>query len=246
MSPWIHSLANSVVYPFRDRRWLAKVWPLPLIALVPLVGLLAVVLLKGWRLAMTARLARGDESLPELDLARFLREGAVLWAFTFLYLFVPGVVCAALGIGGPLGFVADLLQIGTGGAREWAENEPSDWAWTLLVYLVWAVISLPVYQAGVVRYALGGSWRAMLNVPANLALFLREAPAFALFYLNWLALGLAITVTGALLALTGIGLPFVPAVTLWLYYSSTAHELGHLAAKVRDRARPDAYDVLAR
>ena len=50
---WIESLKDSVVYPFRDRRWLAKVWPLPLIALVPLVGLLAVVLLEGWRLAMT-------------------------------------------------------------------------------------------------------------------------------------------------------------------------------------------------
>jgi len=244
--PWIESLKDSIVYPFRDRHWLAKMWPLPLIALIPVVALLAVVLFKGWRLAMTARLARGDESLPELDLVRFLRQGAVLWAFTFLYLFVPGLVCAVLGIGGPFGFVADLFQIGTGGVQQWAQNEPSDWAWSLLVYLVWAVISLPVYQAGVVRYSLGDSWRTMLNVPANLALFLREAPAFGRFYFNWLVLGLAIAFAGTLLALTGIGLPFVPALTLWLYYSSTAHELGHLAAKVHARADPNAYGALAR
>ena len=245
MNAWIASLKDSVVYPFRDPRWVAKLWPLPLIALVPFIGLLALVMMKGWRLAMTERFARGDHSLPELDLARFLRQGAVLWAFTFLYVLVPGIVCLLLGIGGPIGFVVDLVGLGTQGAQGWAETQTSDWLWSVVVYLAWAIISLPVYQAGVVRYALGGSWRAMLNVPTNTALFLANAPAFGLFYLSWLVLGLGIAAVDVLLSLTGIGVALVPAFTICLYYSSTAHELGHLAAKVHARRSRAPRDALA-
>lgn len=127
-------LLDSVVCPVRDRRWLAKTWPVLLIALVPFVALLAIVLMKGWRLQMTGRLARGETSLPELDLLAFLRDGAILWAFTFAYLLVPAIVCTVLGIGGPLGFVFDLLQIGTEGVQAWSSSEPRDWLASIAYY----------------------------------------------------------------------------------------------------------------
>jgi len=85
MQGWMRSLLDSVIYPLRDKRWFAKSWPLPLVALVPFIAFLAPILYKGWRLCAIRHLIHDDNTLPALDLLALLRRGILLWFFTFLY-----------------------------------------------------------------------------------------------------------------------------------------------------------------
>ncbi len=231
MQGWIRSLLNSVVYPIKDKQWLAKSWPLPLMALIPGIALLSPIFYKGWRLSAVRQLAHAENTLPELDLFGFFRQGLLLWAFTFLYWLVPMAICAVFGIG-IFGLVQDVGNIGSQVVQEWAVDQAKSSLWAILIYAVWVIISLPVYQAGMVRYAIGGSWRSMLNIPANFALFVRHARSFAMFYLSWVVITLCVALAGIFLSVTVIGVPLLPLFVLTAYYVTTAYELGHLARKI--------------
>ena len=238
-------IKHSVTYPFNDSNWLHKLWPLPLIAAMPLVGLVSIILLKGWRFEMVRNLANGVDDLPDFDLVLFFKRGLILWAVMLGHIFVPAVVCGLLGIGGPLGFVADIYEIVTSGFSAWARSEPSDWLLTLLVYAIWAVISFPVFQTGMIRYALSNDWKSMLNAPLNTLLFIRYMHLFIKFYLCWLILSLMILCTDLLLAATGIGLLLIPVFTVCVYYISSAHELGHLARRMNRLGRTSEQQTAA-
>lgn len=239
MQEWIRTLTMSLVYPFRDKRWLAKSWPLPVMALIPIVSLFAPVFYKGWRFCAVRQLAHAENAhaentLPELDLGEFFRQGLLLWAFTLLYWLVPMAVCVFLGIG-IFGLVNDASSLGSQGVQKWAVTESARWLWAPLIYIIWALISLPVYQSGMVRYAISGSWRSMLNVPANIAFFLKHFRAFVLFYISWFVLSSCIIFLGMLLSVTIIGVPLIPMFVLTAYYVTTAFELGSLARKVMQK-----------
>ncbi|WLQ16164.1 hypothetical protein O5O45_09580 [Hahella aquimaris] len=105
---------------------------------------------------------------------------------------------------------------------------------TILVYLTWGVISFLVFQSGMIRYALSGDWKTLLNAPVNFLLFVRHAHYFLKFYIYWVLLSLGIFLADSVLAFTGIGLLLVPAFTVCAYYITTAHELGLLARKVNN------------
>ncbi|MDG9670600.1 DUF4013 domain-containing protein [Hahella sp. CR1] len=232
--PFIEGIKQSLIYPFEDRDWVSKLWPLPLIAAIPVLGLISVILLKGWRFEMVKRIAQGSHELPPFRPIPMLKTGALLWVVMMGHMFIPGVLCSILGIGGPLGFVADLYDILTEGFSAWAKSQPSDWLLTILVYLTWGVISFPVFQSGMIRYALSGDWKTLLNAPANFLLFVRHAHYFLKFYIYWVLLSLGIFLADSVLAFTGIGLLLVPVFTVCAYYITTAHELGLLARKVNN------------
>ena len=65
---------SAFVFPFRQRDCLAKLWWVPLVCLVPFLGLLAI---KRWRLDIVRRRMAGRaDLLPELaDFGRFLADG---------------------------------------------------------------------------------------------------------------------------------------------------------------------------
>ncbi|WP_020405079.1 DUF4013 domain-containing protein [Hahella ganghwensis] len=229
---FVKGMKQSLIYPFEDRDWLGKLWPLPVIAAIPVLGLVSVILLKGWRLDMVRNLAQGSQELPVFRPLAMLKTGALLWVVMMGHVFIPGVLCSILGIGGPLGFVADIYEILTEGFSAWAKSEPSDWLLTLMIYMIWGVISFPVFQAGMIRYALSGDWKTLLNAPANFLLFIRHIHYFLKFYICWALLLLGIFLVDTVLAFTGVGLLLVPVFTVCAYYITSAHELGLLARKM--------------
>jgi len=122
---------------------------------------------------------------------------------------VPFVLFSALGFG-VLGLLRDVVSIGAedaGTVQEWATRQVWEVLWMGLIYVVWAIISLPVYQAGMVRYAVNDSWSSMFNIPANFALFVRHAQAFLMFYINWLLITLCVAIAALLLTITIVGVP---------------------------------------
>jgi hypothetical protein len=135
----------------------------------------------------------------------------------------------------PIGFLLDLFTIFTDGFDSWAKTEPSEYAWTFAVYATWAIVSLPIYQAGMIRFAISGNWKSLLNVPANALFFLRHLISFIKFYAYWLLLCLLILIIDMVLTITVIGVFFIPVISICLYYISSAYELGKLAQKVKSK-----------
>ncbi len=233
--PLLHHLSEGFRYPFRDEKWLQKLWPLPVIALLPVVGLISVILLKGWRFEMVRNIAHDNMELPAFDPIIMAKRGLILWLVMTGHIFIPGVLCALLGLATPLGLVMDIYEMIVNGVDVWFKENASDWALTLTIYFTWAIISFPVFQMGMIRYALTGNWKSMLNAPLNFMLFVRNIHYFILFYGYWLIISLGILLIDVLFAMTGIGVFFIPALTLCLYYVTTAYDLGRLAKKMNAR-----------
>ena len=230
---------EGLVYPFKDKDWVKKLWPLPVIAAIPLLGIFSVILLKGWRFEMVKNIASGTKELPAFDFVKMLKRGALLWLVMIGHIFIPGVLCAILGLGGPFGLFLDIYEIITSGFAAWAKSEPTDWALTIMIYIVWGIISFPVFQSGMIRYAITGNWKVLLNAPANFLLFIRHIHYFIKFYLFWFLLLLLIFIADSMLLTTGIGLLIIPVFTVCVYYVSSAYELGELARKLNPAIRDE-------
>jgi hypothetical protein len=231
----LDSIKKSILYPYNDPRWLKKLWVLPLVTLIPVVGIISLILLKGWRFAMVKNLSEGNENLPDLDFGLMIKNGAILWMVMLSYALLPSIILGLMGMGGPVGLLMDMFTIFTDGFDTWVKTEPSELMWTFAVYVIWAIISLPIYQAGMIRFALTGNWKSLLNVPANAFLFLRYLPSFIGFYLYWLILCLIIFFVDIALTVTVIGVILIPTISICLYYISSAYELGKLAQKIKTK-----------
>lgn len=227
-------LQASITYPLEDKEWLKKTWPLLVIAFIPVVGLFSIILLKGWRFETIKSLKENNGKLPDFNFMVMLKEGAFLWAAMFSYILVPGLICSLLGVGGPIGFILDIFSILQDGVGAWLETEPTDWVITVFVYLCWGVVSYPIYQAGMVRYAISGNWKTLFNIPANFFTLIRNIRSFALFYMYWFIISFLLILIDSSLAFTGIGILITP-LSMCLYYSSTAYELSHLIQDIEKR-----------
>ncbi len=211
MENWFKELIESVVYPRKDSRWLTKSWPLLVIALIPIISLVAPIFFKGWRLSAIRARMHAEDQLPELDLRAFFVQGLILWGFTFAYMLVPLTINT-------------LIYLTT-------ESWPNVFV-SFSIFVVWFFASLPVYQAGLVRCAVNGRWRSMWNVPANFTYFIKHVPQFINFYISWIVIVFLIGVFSYFLAFTVLGIPLLPVFILTAYYVSTAHELSGLARKI--------------
>jgi hypothetical protein len=231
--PVMSNIKKSIVYPYKDPRWISKLWILPLVTIIPIIGIISLILLKGWRFSMVKNLSVNNEVLPELQFTEMLKNGAILWAAMLCYALVPSIVLGLLGMGGPIGFLMDVFTIFTDGFDKWVMSEPQEYLWVFTVYAIWWVVSLPIYQAGMIRFALSGKWQSLLNIPANTFLFLRCMPSFIRFYFYWLLLCLLVFVADLFLTITVIGVLFIPVISICLYYITSAYELGELAHRIR-------------
>lgn len=229
---FIQDMRESVFYVFKFESWPKRLWPFLVLIFVPIVGLLNVVLLKGWRFQMVQNIARGIEELPPVDLFSHFKTGVLLWVCTLLYTFVPALFLFATGLGGPISLVSDSSLLVNEGFSSWSAAAVANILVTVTVYLLWFVFSLPTYQAGVIRYALSGKWQAMLNVPANISIVIKYPRYFMKYYFSWVVMLLLILLCNALLAMTVVGVLFIPTLVVCMYYIVTAHELGHLASKI--------------
>jgi|TARA_R100001440_G_scaffold8811_2_gene16656 hypothetical protein len=224
---------ESFTYFFDDEKWLAKGWLLFLIPLVPVFGVLGIFLLKGWRLSMVDNLSKGEKTLPKFDPLTWLKNGLILWVALFVYSFVPHIVASITGVGGIVDFFSDIRTLITEGFEPFINDELQDFFWQMVIFLVWGIISLPIFQAGMIRFTINGSWKSLYNIPGNAAVAARHTLAFIKFYGYWLLFILLVILADMILAATFIGALLIPVVTVTFFYIMTASELGHLAKRVR-------------
>lgn len=228
----ITAFKETIVYPFRDPNWGAKLWPMPLLAFVPALNLVA---FEGWRMLVIKRMAVGESPVPDFDLFAKLAEGMTLIICRFIYTFVPLLILNLLGAGGIIGGIQDLFLMASGDREAFFDDQVNDWVTRIIVIAAWYVISAPIFHCGMIRYALSGNWQALLNIPANVGMLLRNFHHFLLFYLFAILAMVLIALLDAALVATVAGALLVPVVTLCLYYAMAAHELGELAHRIAQR-----------
>lgn len=238
----LDEIQTSLIYPFRDKRWLRKMWPLLILPLIPILGVGSIIFYNGWRLEMIKNIASGRLELPDLDLVKIFKNGLILWGIFSLYIFVPGLLCAILGISGPLAFIADVYEIYQQGFSSWSEDAIFDLLLAVSIYLIWALISVPMYHVGMIRFALSKQWYDLINLPINFVVLIRYGFSFLKYYLYALILSLIIIAVDMVFALTGIGLFFITLITISGYYVCSAYELGQLARKMTKK-EPVKFEV---
>lgn len=230
-----HSFFGPVFFPFRYKGWLKKMWWIPILNYIPGINL---ILLRGWRLDYTRRIARDEENpLPGFDLAQFFLSGSLLWCMTGLYSLVPIAMIAFFGVGGfgdlisDLGYFWDLLftdkEVMPLG--KFVVNEFRETLAALAIDSAWIVASFPLYRAAMVRYAVTGKLRSFLNVWGNGRFILKNPLKFAQVYMFSTVIIFLLSVGSSLLIATVVGAFLVPILVPGLYYWSTASEFGLLA-----------------
>src|SRR5690554_633779 len=224
---------HSLTYVFQYPNWLARAWPILLAPFIPIIGILSLFLLKGWRFEMVRSIAEERNELPPVDIVLWLKRGAILWAALFAYFLVPWIVCRLLGVSGIFDMISDIHLLFTEGVEAFIQDVGSDFLTAFIVYSVWALISAPTFQCGMVRYVLSGDWRKLFGFVPNVYFVLTNIGMFISFFVMWVLFVVSVFLLDFLLAATFVGAILIPLVTITLFYVATAHELGELALKVK-------------
>lgn len=240
-----HGYFHPLVYPLSDAGSATQIWWLALINYVPFINLL---LLRGFRLELTRRVMRGERPYfpPASQMLTFLLQGALLWTMTALYLVPPLLLMAILGLRGITAFFGDLLTLagiafGLTDASIWAFVVQELWSSFLaaVVDSVWAILSLPLYRAAMIHYAVTSKLSAFFAIHTNIGFMVRHWKAFANTYLFSFLVNTLIAFVSLFLLSTAIGALAIPLLALPVYYWTTGYEYGHLAQLfARDLADP--------
>lgn len=224
---------SSLLYIFGHQNWFLRTWPILLIPFIPVVGILAIFVLKGWRFEMVRNFAFGRNELPEVDLPLWLKRGLILWSALFVYLLVPWIVCRLLGVSGIFDMIFDIHLLFTEGLGAYLEDYAYDLLTVFTVYGVWGLISAPTFQCGMVRYVLSDNWKDIFRFLPNFYFAIKHSALFIKFYVMWFMFILSIFFVDSILAATFFGAILIPLVTVTFFYVATAYELGELASKIR-------------
>lgn len=226
---------EALTFPFRRPDWLSRLGWLAFVNFVPVLNL---ILLRGWRLDLTRRVGYGDpQPLPDLkDVGNFLGNGVILWTMTFLYnlpLFII-VLFLERDLPGNLWRLAvyffNLLTDGEGASAAVFVELVARIAGQAIIPGLYALFAWPLYRAAMLRFAMTGSPGAFLKPVANLRLVVRHLNLFFLLFFFDLLSQTLLTVVGGALTAIGIGFLLVPAVLLPMYYWTTGHLYGQVAA----------------
>lgn len=231
----VENYKESLVYIFRADNWFLKVWPIVLIPFIPLLGVLGIFILKGWRFEMVRNLAFETNKLPDVDVILWLKRGAILWGALVVYFFVPWILCRILGVAGFWDLISDIHLLFTEGLESFFKDHLSDLLVTLVIYAVWGIISAPTFQCGMVRYVLTDNWKCLFDFFSNFYFVLRNLLIFLKFFAMWFLFVLTVLVVDGMLAATFFGVILIPLVTITGFYVTTAYELGELAHKIKER-----------
>jgi hypothetical protein len=244
MPQWMSIYREALHLPFRNDRWLEKIWWISVIGFIPILDLL---IFRGWRLDITRRIALGEtDVLPNgRDVMRFLVNGAILWTMTLLYFIVPFLIIFASGTGSLRSiwqslqwlYLTLLTDQPTASLGEVLGQEIGRFLGRVAIEGAWVIISWPLYRAGMLRFAMTGNPLAFFRLFANLVVVLRNVKAFVVLFLYELPTFLLMTVLSAILTATGFGALLVPAISMPLYYWITGFEYGHLALKLSPQFR---------
>jgi len=246
--PIVHGLKAylySFIYPFTQKDWIQKMWLFAVISYIPVVNL---IIARGWRLEFVHRLGLDFERpLPSpRDTVKFFTNGLLLWLITGLFLFIPIFIISKLGLGGFREFWKDIYHVltlfwdciwGNISISEFfrslvafIKNELLESAGVFLIENIYLIIYLPLYRIGMIRFALTKNLAAShLAFGKNLRFIYRNFLEVVLLYCFFVVEFLVILLVDSLLALTVIGIPLIPIVTVYMYYWSTGYEYGHIA-----------------
>ena len=90
--------------------------------------------------------------------------------------------CYLLGLKGILGLFLDILEFIQDGLTGYLTDYIEDYIATLFIYFIWGIISNPILQCGIIRYALTGKWLELLNIPKNILFLMANLHNFLKFY----------------------------------------------------------------
>ena len=201
---------EGYVYLFSDRSFYKKLWIIPLLLFFPFIKYpFGIIFIKGWQVQMVEDIML-DKPLQSLQIKKIVLKG--------------------LGLKGILGLFLDILEFIQGGLTGYLTDYIEDYIATLFIYFIWGMISNPILQCGIIRYALTGKWLELLNIPKNILFLMANLHNFLKFYIFYLVTVLLLIILDLLLLFIAFPieillLPFL----LVLYYGSVSHELGHLA-----------------
>lgn len=147
------SIGDAFSWPFADREWLSKMLIQGLIAIIPIIGSIA---LLGWLLMTVDNYRAGRRELAPAGF--HLERGVALWVVLLVYVFVlflPGGIVNGIGTtqdnGGGLAFLGGLLYLA---------------AFALLVFLSPSIF-LNTYRAGFSGgFDVAAIWHVAISEPS--------------------------------------------------------------------------------
>ena len=231
---------EAFAFLFRRANSVGRIWWVPLICFVPLFGVLAV---KGWRLDIIRRRMSGQAELaPDpMDIGRFLADGWWLCVVFVLY-HIPLVMVMIISFQSTLENVLDLIH--------WASTElfsseshglskfvvliqlGMGIVGKLLVPLLYYYLLKPVIYAGLLRYAVTGRHRSLVNVPAQVKSVLGNLEGFMKVCLFDTVAAMVINLFSAVVLSSVIGAVLIPVFSIPMYNAASGYMLGGLGRKL--------------
>lgn len=144
-------------FPFTKNGWFKNLWCVSLLMFVPIVNVL---LLRGWRLDLSSRVAAGETKLfPSASgIPKYLLKSIVLWFSTLTFTLFPMLLLSSLGIGGiidTLGDIWTLLMIIFRQSEEkvisFLFDQGIEEVLCFLIASTWEIVSSPLYRARMIR-----------------------------------------------------------------------------------------------
>lgn len=232
-------LIEAIVFPFYEKRWLAKLVLLPFLAIVPVFSN---ILFRGWQLNITRRIGRRKRQwLPYWDdVGMFFADGVVLWIIKGLY-WLPLVLVTAIfrlryleATLTILGWIYNtiILKNSSTSFSELLMQMGFALATTFVLPVFYIVVTYPMYQVAVIRYAITGRISSFFQVFANLKLFVKHfSTMLALFFYDFIIRAI-LTFVGGVFAATFIGLILVPTILGPVSEWAIGYLLGTAAARL--------------
>lgn len=231
MQNLIQDYKNSYTYLFKDKDFYQKLWLLPVLLFFPFIGL---IFIKGWQVQMVQDIAY-DKPLQKINFSNTLIKGIQITGATIFYFIVPVLICYLSGLKGLWAFILDITEFIRNGMEGYLYDILQDYLLTFMIYMTWGIISTPILQSGIIRYALNHRWQALFNIPINMILLIRHAHHFLKFQLYY---GFTVFI---FFMMELFFIPILPLAMLLtpifmiLYYGATSYELGRLAQTIRQR-----------
>lgn len=226
---------NSYTYLFEDKEFYKKIWLLPIMLFAFIKYPFGIIFIKGWQVQMVQDILN-DKPLQKIDFFPTFIKGLQITFVSLAYFTVPVILSYVFGLKGIIAFLSDIYRFIQGDITGTLTQILKDYVYTFALYITWGMISNPILQSGIIRYALSSDWKALLNVPANMLFLIRHGHQFIKFYVYYLItlfilflLDLCLTIFAFPVAI------LLSPIIIILYYGAVSYELGHLARKIAQR-----------
>lgn len=238
----IREMKDAILFPFKNFAKVKKIWYLPLVQFIPVVGS---IVNRGWRLEVVAR--SREDPFPGLhQLPRLVLNGALLWLMYSIYL-MPEFVYLLLD---RFSWFFDLVTLVQYAFGVITSGNPASGLGAFLAdvglgfilksgfLIFYPIASWPFYRVAMVRYAKERKVRVFFQFKKNFGIVRRSYPLIMHVYVQNKLLWLCAAVAATLVTGTGVGFILVPAVigplrimTSSLLYRNLAEKLAATEAR---------------